>query len=391
MLKKEKMIFVPTKRTYKVSVKKCMISISKPIISEEEITAVNEVLKSGMLAQGPKVHEFEEKFAKFCDTKYAIAVSNGTAGLHTALYALGIKAGDEVITAPFTFVASANSIIMAGAKVVFADIDEDDFCLSPRAVSDKITERTSAILPIDLYGQIYKYQEIKETAVKYGFKIIEDACQSIGASAEGIKAGNFGDVAVFSLYATKNIMCGEGGVITTSNAEAAERCRRFRHHGQSESTRYEYWDLGYNYRLTDLQAAIAIVQLKKANALNSKRIENAQKLSQGLSGINGFILPKVKDGHKHVFHQYTVRITNDFVSSREDLMNYLKMNGIGCGVYYPKPLHLHPHFLKMGYKEGDFPVAEKLSKEVLSLPVHPSISDEEVQLIIAKIQTYVRK
>lgn len=368
-----------------------MVSISKPIIGEDEITAVNEVLRSGMLAQGPKVKQFEEDFASYCNASFAVAVNNGTAAIHTALYALGVKEDDEVITSPFTFVASANPILMVGAKVVFADVDEDDFCLSPQAFSSKITDRTSAIIPISLYGQIYKYDAIRNLAKPYGIKILEDACQSVGADVNGVRSGNCSDAGAFSLYATKNIMCGEGGVITTNDAEVAERCRRFRHHGQSEATRYEYWDLGYNYRLTDLQAAIAIVQLKKADVLNSKRIENARKLSEGLAGIKGLILPKVKEGHKHVFHQYTIRITKDFVSSREDLMSYLKANDIGCGVYYPKPLHLHQHFLKMGYKEGDFPVAEKMVKEVLSLPVHPSLSDEEVQLIITKIQTYVRK
>lgn len=368
-----------------------MIPISKPIIGKEEIEAVVSVMKSGIIAQGPKTAQFEEEFARYCGTKYAVAFNSGTAAIHAGLYALGIIEGDEVITSPFTFVASANPILMQGAKVVFADISEDDFNLDPSEVMKKLTSNSKAILPIDLYGQIYNYESIKGLAEKHNLRILEDACQAVGAAYGDVKAGNFGDIGAFSLYATKNIMCGEGGVATMNDEELMEKCKRFRHHGQSEKTRYEYWDLGYNYRMADLNAAIALVQLMKVDQLNEKRRSNASILSAGLSDVRGLILPKVMSGRTHVFHQYTIRITEEFGSSRENLAEFLKEQGIGSNIYYPKPLHLHPHFSKLGYKEGDFPVAEKLSKEVLSLPVHPSVTEEEIRLIVTKIQEFAAR
>lgn len=367
-----------------------MINVSKPIIGKEEIEAVVSVMKSGMLVQGPKTVQFEDAFAKYCGTKYAVAFNSGTAALHAGLYALGIGDGDEVITSPFTFVASANPILMQNAKVVFADISSEDFNLDPKEVEKKITHKTKAILPIDLYGQVYDYDLMKIIAENNNLKILEDACQAVGAEYKGMKAGNFGDVSAFSLYATKNIMSGEGGMITTNDEEIVEKCKRFRHHGQSEKTRYEYWDIGYNYRMTDISAAIGLVQLKKIEELNEKRRLNAEMFTQGLAGIKGLILPNILNDRKHVFHQYTIRITEEFKTSREKLMEFLERNNIGSTVYYPKPLHLHPHFAKLGYKEGDFPVAERLAKEVLSLPVHPSLTKEEIELIIDKIKEYVK-
>lgn len=367
-----------------------MINISKPIIEQEEIDAVISVMRSGMIVQGPKTAQLEEEFANFCGTKYSVAFNSGTAAIHAGLYALGISEGDEVITSPFTFVASANPILMQWAKVIFADISEDDFNVDPKDVKNKITEKTKAILPIDLYGQIYDYMAIKEIADSNNLKILEDACQAVGAEQGSVKAGNFGDIGAFSLYATKNIMSGEGGMITTNNEDMMEKCKRFRHHGQSEKTRYEYWDIGYNYRITDICAAIGLAQLKKIDRFNSARISNAQKITYGLKDIKGIRLPEAKNNNKHVFHQYTIRVTDEFKSSRDKLLLHLKENGINCGVYYPKPLHLHPHFMKLGYKEGDFPVAEKMAKEVLSLPVHPSLAEEEIKFIINKIKEYAK-
>lgn len=362
------------------------INISKPIIEKEEIRAVNKVLRSGMIVQGPKTLELEKKFAKYCGTKYAVAFNSGTAALHAGLYALGIKEDDEVITTPFTFVATANPILMQGAKVIFADISEEDFNLDPQKVQKKITSKTKAIIPVDLYGQIYNYPEIKKIARAHNLKILEDACQAVGATYKKKKAGNFGDVSAFSLYATKNIMSGEGGLITTNSRLIQEKCRRFRHHGQSEQTHYLYHDLGYNYRMTDLAAAIALEQLKKVERFNQKRISNAQKLIQGLKDIPGLILPTIKKNYQHVFHQFTVRVTRGFKLNRDELINYLKKKGIICGIYYPKPLHLHPHFKRMGYKKGDFPVAEKVSGEVISLPVHPSLSSSDLDYILKVIK-----
>jgi len=362
-----------------------MIPISKPIIGEEEKKLVREVLDSGMLAQGPKVKELEEKFAKFCGVNYAIAVNSGTAAIHAALYAAGVKKDDEVITTPFTFVATANPIIMQNAKVVFADIKEDTFNIDPESILDKITPKTKAIIAVDLYGQCADYQEIKKIAEENDLRIIEDSCQAINASLNNKKAGSFGDLAAFSLYATKNMTSGEGGIITTDNAEFMELAKRFRHHGQSEQTRYEYHDLGYNYRMTDIHAAIALGQLEKIEEFTEKRIKNAKLLTAGLKDIEGIQVPFIKPNARHVFHQYTIKL-DKFKLSRNELIEHLKNNGIGCGIYYPKPLHLHPWFLKQGYKKGDFPIAEKLSEQVISLPVHPSLSREEINFIVEIIK-----
>lgn len=366
-----------------------MINISKPILEEEEISAVVSVLKSGAVVQGPKTAEFEKEFAKYCGTKFAVAFNSGTAAIHAGLYALGMREGDEVITSPFTFVASANPILMQGARVVFSDISEVDFNIDPREVEKKITAKTKVILPIDLYGQIYDYDAIRRLTEYNDIKILEDACQAVGAEYQGKKAGNFGYAGAFSLYATKNIMSAEGGMITTDNEEVMEKCKQFRHHGQSEKTRYEYWDLGYNYRMTDINAAIGIEQLKKIERFNGGRRKNAEKYLSQLSGIEGLILPKIFQERKHVFHQFTIRITDDFGMSRDDVLAYLKEKDIVCGVYYPKPLHLHPHFMKLGYKKGDFPVAEKMSQQVISLPVHPSLLEGEIDSVITAIKECV--
>ena len=368
-----------------------MIPISKPLIEEEEINAVVEVLKSGMIAQGPKTKELEDMFAKLCGTKHSIAFSNGTTAIHTAVRALGISDGDEVITVPFTFVATANPVLMERGKVVFVDIAEDDFCIDPNKIEEKITDKTKAIIPVDLFGQIYKYKEIKKIADKYDLKILEDACQAVGATQDGKVAGSFGDAGAFSLYATKNIATGEGGMLTTDDDDIARHAKMFRHHGQDEAVRYEYLELGHNYRMTDIAATIGVEQMKKLDRIIETRVRNAQLFNEGLSNLKGIITPKVSEGNTHVYHQYTIRITEEYGHTREELMEFLKENEIGCGIYYPKPLHMHEHFRKMGYKEGDFPVSEMLSKQVLSLPVNPFVTKEDVESIVDKIEKFSKK
>ncbi|MEA2037362.1 MAG: DegT/DnrJ/EryC1/StrS family aminotransferase [Nanoarchaeota archaeon] len=362
-----------------------MIPVAKPSVTEKEKKAVQEVLNSGMLAQGPKVKEFEEKFAQLCNTKFAIAVNSGTAAIHSSLYASGIKQGDEVITVPFTFVATVNPIVMQGAKPIFVDVKEDTFNINPDLILEKITPKTKAIIAVDLYGQVFDYKTIRDIAKDKNLILIEDACQAVNASLDGKQAGSFGDMASFSFYATKNMITGEGGMITTDNEKYAELSKRFRHHGQSEQTRYEYYDLGYNYRMTDIQAAIGLAQLDKIEELTNKRIKNATSLTEGLKDIKGITVPFVKPNVKHVFHQYTIKI-NGFRLTRDDLITHLKKNGVDCGIYYPKPLHLQPSFTKLGYKSGDFLVSEKLSKEVISLPVHPSLLVSDIEKIIELIK-----
>lgn len=367
-----------------------MINISRPIIGQEEINSVNEVLKSGMITQGPKVAEFEEKFANFCGVKHAVAVNSGTAALHCALYACGITKGDTVITTPFTFVATANSILMHGAKPVFVDIEPFTFNIDPGQIEEKITKRTKAILPVDLYGHIYDVEAISKIAREHRLKIIEDACQAHGAEFNQGKAGTFGDVGCFSFYATKNMTTGEGGMVVTNNENIAESVRRFRHHGQSEKTRYQYFDLGFNYRMTDIAAAVGIEQLKKIEDFNKKRMRNAKLLTDGLKNIKGLITPIVKKNYKHVFHQYTIRVTEEFKMSRDELSQYLKEKDIGSAIFYPNPLHLYPQFSHLEHIRDSLPVAEKVSRQVISLPVHPGLTDKEVEFIIATIRKHGR-
>jgi len=359
-----------------------MTPIAKPFLGDEEIRAVSDVLKSGFIAQGPKIEKFEELFAKLCGTKYAVAVNSGTAALHTALKAAGIGSGDEVITTPFTFIATANTILMQGAKPVFADIDGETFNIDPKKIKQNITKRTKAIVTVDLFGHLCDYDEIKEIAERNKLIVIEDACQAINAEYNRKKAGAFGDIAAFSFYATKNITCGEGGAITTGNTEFADESKLLRQHGRSTMQEYDYVGLGYNYRMTDISAAILLEQLKKLDFITKKRIENAAYLSNELGKIKGIKVPVVKKGHKHVFHQYTIKIKDSFRLKRDELIKNLDKKGIGCGIYYSKPLHLCRHIKRLGYKNGDFPVAEESSEQVVSLPVHPHLTKEDLNNII---------
>ena len=358
-----------------------MINISKPHLGQKEKDNVLEVLDSGIIAQGSKVKEFEEKFSNLCGTKFAAALNSGTAAIHTALNALNIKEGDEVITTPFSFIATASPIIMQKAKPVFVDIDSNTFNIDPNKVKEKITDKTKAIIAVDLYGQIYDTSTLNPIAKEHNIPIIEDACQAHGAELGGKKAGSVADIGCFSFYATKNMTTGEGGMVTTNSEDLIESTLMFRNHGQSK--RYEYHNIGYNYRMTDIAAAIGLAQLEKFQDLTNKRIENANKLTSQLKQLDLIQTPVVKEGAKHVFHQYTIKVKDN---KRDGLAEHLKNNDVGSNIYYPKPLHL---FLKnLGYKEGDFPVTEALSKEVLSLPVHPSLTEEDINKIITSIQGF---
>ncbi|MBR0472820.1 MAG: DegT/DnrJ/EryC1/StrS family aminotransferase [Methanosphaera sp.] len=356
-----------------------MINIAKPIISDEEIEAVTEVLKSGMLAQGPKVAEFQEKFAKYSEAKHAIATSSGTTALHTAIVAAGIEAGDEVITTPFTFAATSNSILYSNAKPVYADINPETFNLNPEKIEEKITDKTKAIIPVHLYGQPADMDPILEIAEKHDLKVIEDAAQAHGAIYKGKKIGSLGDFGCFSFYPTKNMTTGEGGMVTTNDDDLAEKAGMVRAHG--ESKRYEQSLLGYNYRMTDIAASIGLVQLKHINEFNKKRNENAKYLSEGLSDVNGITTPKIDDDVTHVFHQYTIRVSKD----RDAFKQYLTDNEIGTGVHYPIVLYKQPYYQNIGLT-GDCPEAELAASQVISLPVHPSLTTSELDTIIETVK-----
>lgn len=361
------------------------IQLSKPNVDAADIRAVTETLRSGILVQGPRAVEFEKAFAQYNGVRHAVAVSSGTAALHCAVHALGIGRGDEVITTPFTFIATATAALYEGAKVVFADIRPEDFLIDPDEIVKKVTKRTKAIITVDLFGKLCDYKAIR-AAIPKNVAIIEDACQAAGAFRDGVSSGAWGDMSAFSLYATKNIMVGEGGMLTTNNAEFAKSSKLFRNVGQSD--RYVYELLGYHYRMPEMSAALGITQLSKLDRFSTIRRKNATALRKGLDGIRGLILPK-EIGPDHVYHQFTARVTNGCKHTRDEIFNYMISHGIQVGTYYPKPLHMYLMFMSMGYRQGDFPVAEKASKEVLALPVHPLLASKDIDLIIHTLRSFI--
>ena len=361
-----------------------MIAIAQPVVAGEEIAAVNRVLHSGMIAQGPEVAALEEEFASICGTKYAVAVNSGTAAIHCALHAAGVGPGDEVITTPFTFIATINPILMCGARPVLVDIRDNDFLIDPDLVASAITSKTKAVLAVDLYGQPVDYKQLGAMCGRRDIALIEDACQAIGARFGQRATGSLGLAGCFSLYATKNVMSGEGGMLTTNDLAVAESARRFRQHGMTAS--YEYVELGYNYRMTDVLAAIGRAQIAKLDKFTLARRTTARRFDKGLAGLTGIVLPSTEAGRSHVYHQYTIRITPDFNLSRAELVAALKARGVGTGVYYPKPLHHYPHVAALGYEHDQFPHAVRAAAEVLSLPVHPGVSASDANLIIESIR-----
>lgn len=354
-----------------------MIPIAKPLIGEEEIKAVTDVLRSGIIAEGQKVKDFEAAFADHTGTSHAVAVNSGTAALHVALMAHNIGAGDEVITTPFSFVATSNSVLFTGAKPVFADIYENTFNIDPESIIEKITPKTKAIIPVHLYGQAADMKAIMEIADDHDLIIIEDACQAHGATYDGKKVGSFG-TGTFSFYPTKNMTTGEGGIITTNDKTVAERAKMIRSHGSR--VRYFHEMLGYNLRMTDIAAAIGLVQLKKLDNFNNARISNANALSSKLNKMTGFILPGIDKRCRHVFHQYTVRVNSSTIS-RDEVVSYLGKKGIGTGIYYPLPIHKQPYYKEIGFNDS-LPVCEKAASEVFSLPVHPAMNKLDLDTII---------
>jgi perosamine synthetase len=359
-----------------------LIPINLPKIGEEEIEAVVKVLRNGPLTNalgaGPVVTQFEKKFAEFAGVKHAIAVNTGTAALHSAMIGAGMKAGGEVILPSFTFVATAEAVVMAGGKPVFADINPETYDISPDAIAKAITKKTKAIVPVDLYGLPADIKPIREIAAEHDLTIVEDAAQAHGATCDGKPAGFFADVACWSLYASKNMTTGEGGVITTSNDETAETIRLVRTHG--EKAKYTSLMLGYNYRMTEIQAAIGCVQLDKLPAFVAKRRENASRLTKRLAETEKLQLPHEPKGSKHSWYLYTVRLLNAAESERNKIVAELKNKGIGAEVYYANPVHLMPYY-RDSFGKRELPETEKAAKQVFSLPVHPGVAEKQVDYI----------
>ena len=357
--------------------KREIIPIASPVISEEEIEAVKEVLNSRMLSQGPKVEKFEEEFAEYIGVEYVIATNSGTSALHTVLASLGIRKGDEVITPTFSFISTASCILMQGAKPVFCDIDQRTYNINPDEIERRLSNRTKAVIVVHLYGQPCEMKRVMEICKDHNLALIEDACQAHGAEYEGQKVGSFG-VGCFSFYPTKNMTTGEGGMITTNDDKVAKMARIIRDHGQKE--RYLHEILGYNYRMTDIAAMLGLTQLKKLDWFNEQRINNAMYYNKKLTN-KSIQKPFIADKVKHVFHQYTIR-----VKERDKFLTHLETNGIGYGVYYPTSIHKQPMFSE--YNKLTLPEAEHACEEVVSIPVHPALDKGELEYVVGVMNAY---
>jgi perosamine synthetase len=356
------------------------IPIAKPVLGREEVEAVKKVFESGILVQGERIKLFEREFAEYVDVEHAVAMANGTLALDATLRALKLGPGDEVVTSAFSFVASSNCVLFQGAKPVFAEIDPKSFNIEPSDVAEKITAKTKAIIPVHLFGQPAEMDALKEIAEDQRIALVEDAAQSHGAEYKGQKVGGLGSIGCFSFYATKNMTTGEGGMVTTNNKELARKVRLLRNHG--ETGKYHHVILGYNYRMSEASAAVGSVQLKKLDKSNDRRRKNANILTTEIKKISGLTPPYVKNGVKHVFYQYVVRVEEDYPLERDKLAEHLKKKGVGVAVHYPTPIYAQPLYKDLGYGKTVCPVAEDASRRVLSLPVHPSVNKEDIAYIL---------
>jgi perosamine synthetase len=360
------------------------IPIAKPIIGQEEINAVEEVLKSGMLAQGEAVKRFEDEFAAYLGVKNAIAVNNGTVALDLAVKALGLEPGSEIITPAFTFIATANCVLYQGLRPVFADVDERTFNIDPDDLQVKITPRTRAVIGVHLYGQPFQLSSVQEICQDKNIALVEDCAQAHGAEWKGKKVGSFA-TGCFSFYPTKNMTTGEGGMITTDDDALAARLRLLRSHG--DSGKYNHITIGYNYRMMNLQGALGLVQLRRLEEFTAKRISNARFLDDNIR-VKGISTPFRMDSVRHVYHQYVVRVEDDFPASRQRLMEYLQNRGVGSAIHYPRAVHQQPVYRDMGYTDVSCPVAEDVSRRVMSLPVHPSLAADDLQYIAQTLNSF---
>ena len=352
-------------------------------IKDEIDRAIAEVCQSQLLCLGPAVEQFEQKIAAYCGCEHAIGVSSGSDALLVSLMALEIKPGDEVITTPFTFFATAGAVSRLGARPVFVDVDPDSYNIDTGCIEEKITEKTRAIIPVHLFGQVTQMKPIMEIARCHKLAVIEDACQSIGATQDAVKCGAIGDLGCFSFYPTKNLGAfGDGGLVTTNSQNLAQKVKILRDHGQEP--RYFYKVIGGNFRLDGIQGAVLTVKLKHLDKWSEKRRNNAMIYDKFFADT---IVkhPKIESNNVSIYHQYTVR-----VPKRDQLQKYLADSGISSAVFYPKPLHLQECFVQLGYKKGDLPVAEQLCDEVLSLPICPELSDEQIEYVARTVLKFYK-
>ncbi|MHB8685425.1 MAG: DegT/DnrJ/EryC1/StrS family aminotransferase [Dehalococcoidia bacterium] len=358
-----------------------MTKLAHPLIDDDDRRAVLEALDSGQLAQGPRVAAFERAFAAYIGVKHAVAVNSGTAALHLALLAHRVGQGDEVIVPAFSFAATANAVLHAGARPVFVDVRKDDFGLEAAQVEAAIAPRTRAVIAVHLYGQPCGIAAVAEICARRDIALIEDAAQAAGASVQGRRAGAWG-TGCFSFYATKNLTTGEGGMITTDDDAVADGARMLRAQGERE--RYVTEALGYNFRMTEMAAALGASQLPKLDARNDVRRAHAARLSGLLAANRTLVVPRELPGRHHVWHQYTVRIRAGR-AARDALRLALRERDIESAALYPMPIHQQPLYRRLGYGDLSMPVAERLAGEVLSLPVHPALSDAEIDAVAAAV------
>jgi dTDP-4-amino-4,6-dideoxygalactose transaminase len=350
------------------------------LLRSEINAAIQEVIDANAFAGGPFVAKFEEDFAKFCDAKYSIGVGNGTDALWFILLALGVGPGDEVITTPGTFMATAEAISYCGAKPVFVDIDESTYNLDPALIEKAITKKTKAIMPVHLFGQCADMDPIMEVAGKHGLPVVEDACQAHGAEYKGRKAGSLGVAAAFSFYPGKNLgAIGEAGGITTNDAKLRDTMMTLRDHGQAK--KYHHSMIGWNGRMDGIQGAVLRIKLRHLAQWNEQRRKNAERYHELLGHTAGLVLPKAAKDRKHVYHVYAVR-----VKDRDAKLKRLGERGINCGIHYPIPVHLQEAYRFLGYGKGSFPIAERCAEEFLSLPMFPELNEEQIQAVVKEVR-----
>lgn len=368
------------------------ILINKPIIGNDEIRAVAKVLRSGFLTEkrgcGPFVTSFERAFSKYIETRYAVAVNNGTSALHAALLAAGVGPNDEVIVPSLTFVATAEVVVLAGAKPIFVDINPETYCIDPNEIEGAITRRTKAIIPVHLYGLTANINSILKIARDFGLVVIEDAAQAHGAEYKGVKAGALGDMACFSFYGSKNMTTGEGGMITTNKREFAETLGMIRNHGEGKG--YQSIILGNNYRMPEFVAAIGLTQLLKLPHFLESRKKNAEYLLEELREQKKFRMPVVPKGYKHAWYVFTIRIKGANAARRNNVVNRIRERRVDAQVYYPKPVHKMAFYQKR-YGKIILPKTETTARQVLSLPVHPGLGEKELQRIVYAVKNAVKK
>jgi len=355
------------------------VRIAQPYHDRDIEDSVLSVLRSGRLVSGPMVESFEEAIAEYIGVRNVVAVNSGTAALHLSLLSLDFSKGREVITTPFSFVATANTIIQSGGTPVFVDINPETYNIDPRQIEKAVTSKTVAIEPVHVFGEPAEMKHIHEIAERHNLLLVEDAAEAIGAEYDGKKIGDTDEFACFSTYATKNLHTGEGGFITTNNDEAAATFRILLSQGQR--SKYLHVKLGYNYRMTEIAAAIGKAQIKKLDGFTNKRIENANRLTREISDLPVLTPQKVPPNVKHVYYQYTVALNEEEAGiRREELQRRLSAAGIETDVHWPTPIHLQPWYREtFGFKPGMFPHAERLARTVLSLPIHPALTEEQVE------------